>query len=123
MCELHWRRSHKHGDPHYDAPVGRVPRPSAERFWEKVDTGQHPGDCWEWLAARNQDGYGIFGEANGSVLAHRFAWEQEHGPVPEGLELDHRCFNRGCVRPSHLEPVTHAENVRRMRARLAEVSA
>jgi len=33
--------------------------------------------------------------------------------VPQGLELDHLCRVSHCVRPEHLEAVTHAENVRR----------
>jgi hypothetical protein len=45
--------------------------------------------------------------------AHRIAWELEHGPVPEGLTLDHRCRVRHCVNPSHLEPVSHQVNCQR----------
>jgi hypothetical protein len=41
------------------------------------------------------------------------------GPVPEGLELDHLCRVTTCVRPSHLEPVTTGENVRRRNLALA----
>jgi hypothetical protein len=46
-------------------------------------------------------------------LAHIVYWEGEHGPVPEGLELDHLCRNPPCVNPAHLEPVTHQQNMQR----------
>lgn len=47
------------------------------------------------------------------MKAHRWLWEQEHGPIPDGMEIDHLCRNRACVRASHMELVTHLENVRR----------
>lgn len=46
-------------------------------------------------------------------MAHRVAYELVVGPIPEGLEIDHLCRTRSCVRPDHLDPVTHAENCRR----------
>ena len=33
-------------------------------------------------------------------------WLELVGPIPDGLQLDHVCRNRGCVNPDHLEPVT-----------------
>jgi hypothetical protein len=95
---------------------------TAERFATKVDhdgpTPQHRpdlGPCWVWTSSLNQSGYGqlYVGGGRHMYLAHKWAWEQEHGPVPDGLELDHLCRHRDCVRPSHLEAVTHAENLRR----------
>ncbi len=74
--------------------------------------------CWMWTGA--YDGkrqYGRIrrgGRDDGLVPAHVVAYELEYGPVPDGLELDHLCRRGGCVRPSHLEAVTHAENQRRM---------
>lgn len=85
----------------------------ASRFWPKVDRS---GDCWLWLGAKKASGYGNFGLTNNKcVLAHRFSFELERGPIPEGLELDHLCRNPSCVNPEHLEPVTRAENKRRTR--------
>ena len=56
--------------------------------------------CWEWVGSLTPS-------------AHRFYYEREYGPIPEGLEIDHLCRNRKCVRPDHLEAVTHRENVLR----------
>lgn len=84
-----------------------------DRFWPKVDRGG-PDECWGWLAHRNPKGYGRFSVTRTHhVQAHRFAYEQEVGPIPTGLTLDHLCRNRGCVNPAHLEPVTNRENVLR----------
>ena len=66
-------------------------------------------DCVLWAGRLNEDGYGTIG----SRLAHRVLWEAEHGPVPDGFELDHTCRRRACVNLAHLEVVTHAENVAR----------
>ena len=89
-------------------------RPVAERFWEKVDKGSDPDECWLWRAALNGNGYGNFAIApHQFVGAHRFAYQALVGPIPDGLQLDHLCRNPGCVNPAHLEPVTHLENMRR----------
>lgn len=78
-----------------------------QRFWSKVDLTL---TCWLWIGVTNHRGYGQFGK---SGSAHRFAYELLVGPIPEGLELDHLCRVRACVRPDHLEAVTHQENLRR----------
>lgn len=48
-------------------------------------------------------------------VVHRVTYQLLVGPIPEGLELDHLCEVKACCNPEHLEPVTHAENLRRCR--------
>lgn len=82
-------------------------------FWEKV---QKSSSCWAWTGAKKPTGYGRFGIGNREVAqAHQVAYVLTYGQIPDGLEVHHTCFNRSCVRPSHLEAVTHQENVRRTR--------
>lgn len=70
------------------------------------------GDCWLWTGSLGS-GYGRIFVDGKTEPAHRITYEHFVGPVPDGLELDHLCRNTRCVNPSHLEPVTHAENIRR----------
>lgn len=91
---------------------------SVRRFFLKVDkdgpvASSELGPCWLFLGATNSNGYGQLRRNGALSYAHVFAFELENGPVPDGLELDHLCRIRRCVRPSHLEPVAHAENLRR----------
>jgi HNH endonuclease len=85
------------------------------RFWSKVD---FRGDCWEWTAALSGHGYGNFYVGGGAAnpiytKAHRMAWTLLIGPLDPDQHIDHRCRNRRCVNPDHLEPVAAGINVRR----------
>lgn len=82
-----------------------------DRFWAKVDKQEGDDPCWFWTACLSHAGYGRLGRGKGVVLAHRFAYELLVGPIPEGMELDHRasCAKR-CVNPAHLRPTTHKQN-------------
>lgn len=67
--------------------------------------------CWEWVGCSSV-GYGhMYDPAKKRmVLAHRWVYEREHGPIPEGHDCHHVCANRGCVNPDHLEIVTPTEH-------------
>ena len=81
-----------------------------ERFELNVDRS---ADCWTWRGSHFPTGYAKFMWNGRHRAAHIFAYEQKNGPVPKGLVLDHRCRNRGCVNPSHVEPVTNQANILR----------
>lgn len=69
--------------------------------------------CWMWQGALNNKGYGLVNRGKHLKLAHVLYYENAKGLVPTGMELDHLCRTPQCVRPSHLEPVTHTTNMRR----------
>lgn len=92
--------------------IEEVSTPDADTlpFWTRV---RLYGDCWFWVGATDNWGYGRFSHAGKSVLAHRLAYQMLIGPIPVGLTIDHLCRNPRCVNPAHLEAVTGAENTER----------
>lgn len=70
--------------------------------------------CWKWTGTvAGVPGYGRIIVGDTRIYAHRWAYEQFIGLIPEELDLDHLCRNRLCVRPDHLEPVTRQVNLLR----------
>lgn len=85
-----------------------------DRFWSKVDKS---GDCWFWLAYTDQKGYGKFGlggRRGGMDYAHRVSYRIRFGEIPEGMHVDHLCYQKSCVRPDHLRAVPRAWNQQNM---------
>jgi hypothetical protein len=105
LCRPHYRKIRR-------ATMAQLRPTRAERFAAKVVVAAT--GCHLWTGATDGEGrYGAFSDGRKVVRAHRWAWEQVHGPVPTGMDIDHLCRRTLCVNPGHLELVTHRENVLR----------
>ena len=130
LCDKHYQEARLSGS--------LPPRStSAERFWRKVGRegptlAKFPwlGPCWPWTASLDRDGYGRARMGTRVCRASRVAYELATGPVPDDLEPDHLCHtldascaggrsckHRACCNPTHLQLVTHEENLKRGRSR------
>jgi hypothetical protein len=95
-----------------DAPVGASrlgPKPVVWtlRCLDKIEFPADPGRCWRWKNGLNRpDGYPQIRLRDKAYLVHVLSWEFEHGPIPEGFELHHKCLTKACVNPKHLRLVT-----------------
>jgi len=81
-----------------------------QRFWDKVRKTE---SCWLWTAYINNRGYGKFNLNGNAEYSHRLSYIEAKGPIPKGLQIDHICRVRNCVKPDHLEAVTRKENILR----------
>jgi hypothetical protein len=100
---------------HYGRPrkwmLGHSKKKSlAERFWAKVNkdgpTQPHMDTpCWVWIGAKHKQGYGLIDETDRygkKIGAHRASWIVNVGPIPEGMDVLHKCDNPPCVNSHHL---------------------
>lgn len=81
------------------ASSGRTTPHVLTRFMDKLRTSPN---CWIWTGAVNSNGYGQLWVAGTKMYAHRFAYEYFIRPIPDGMNVLHRCDVARCVRPSHL---------------------
>lgn len=116
-CEPHYARWRRHGALHDERARRTDP---VVRFRAKVRLdGPIPahrpdlGPCAIWTGRPNGSGYGSFGLNGRTIGAHVAAVILDGREVPDGLEVDHLCRVRMCVRASHLEVVTHEVNIQR----------
>ena len=81
-----------------------------QSYWSRV---QKTDTCWLWTGTVSLLGYGMFHAGGLHFGAHRLALLLAGTLIPDGYEVDHLCQVKHCVRPDHLDAVTHSENIRR----------
>ena len=104
-CNMHYTRWLRHGDPRGGVPT--CYSTPEEAFAARTE---RRGECLIWTGAKDGKGYGHL-RVNGRLAkAHRYAWECENGPIPDGMLIDHICHKRTCVNVDHLRLATHQQN-------------
>lgn len=66
-------------------------------------------DCWLWLGDTRK-GYGRISWKGTGTILHRLTWVLSGGEIPEGHVIRHKCRNKNCCNPEHLETGTNKEN-------------
>ena len=75
------------------------------------------GDCHLWTGGTSGEGrrggYPRMCLDGATMAVHRVVYTHYNGIIAHKKQIDHKCKNRLCVNPDHLEMVTHKENQRR----------
>jgi hypothetical protein len=71
-----------------------------------------PNGCHEATQKPGSRGYPQVHFLGRVMNAHRAVWIDANGPLEEGQVVRHKCDNKRCIRLDHLEPGTHADNMR-----------
>ena len=110
LCSAHLWKLKQHGDPLAGRTQSRAVTPLADRIAN--NTVRHPDGCLLWQGAPGKRGHARMRYQGQTYLVHRVAWSLGNGPIPDGMQINHRCGVANCVEVTHLYLGTQAENMR-----------
>lgn len=101
------------------------------RIYERVEVedrgfirDDQPSPCHIWQGPTSGEGrgggYGRMSLNGQTVATHLVVYTHYYGYIPGKKQIDHKCNNRLCCNPSHLEMVTHKTNQKRRALRAKE---
>lgn len=109
----------------YDAATGNL-------IWKKREVGNsieshqvryvNGALAGKVVASRHKNGYIYPMVGKRQVFAHRIIWEMHHGPIPEGMQIDHINGVRDDNRLSNLRTLSHKHNSWNRGARTDNIS-
>lgn len=96
-----------------------------EKIVARVKINSNTG-CWEWQGPTSGSGrgggYGRMSLDGQTVAVHIVMFTNFFGFIPGKKQIDHKCNNRICCNPDHLEMVTHKQNQKRRDQRRLQCS-
>ncbi len=82
-----------------------------KRFWTKVETKEN-NECWLWNGYIDKQ-YGRISYNKKMYLAHRISFILANPSIKLGAGIiRHKCDNKSCVNPNHLEIGSQQDNMR-----------
>jgi hypothetical protein len=101
FCRKHYRSFHLYGDPFKKTTNLNEP------LKYEIDSN----GCFICTSRRPYvNGYPHLTKNGKRKSVHRLIYEECFGEIPDGLVIRHKCDNRLCMNPEHLETGTHQDN-------------